>query len=261
MKRMRPKLFILALMLVFPFWTFLVPPVLTQDADSLILKGKRLLHQGYNQNNLDQLHRARTLFVRATSGPEHTALAHYYVGLARYRTINLVQDDEDQTLRYMNDAINHLEEAIELKPNFAEAHALLSGLYGQKTGMQPFKAMTLGPKSDRAMERAKELAPENPRVMLIDGTGDYFKPSMFGGDKDAALKKFERAAQLAAQEQVDDPLMPSWGYAEAYAWIGYAHMEADRTKEARHAFERALEINPDYGWVKEVLLPQVASAE
>lgn len=259
MKRLRSQLFILALMLLLPFWNAL--PALAQDADSLILKGKRLLRQGYNQSNLDQLHRARTLFARATNGQEHTALAHYYIGLARYRAINLVQDDEDQTLRYMNDGINHLEKTIELKPDFAEAHALLSGLYGQKIGMQPFKAMTLGPKSDQAMERAKELAPNSPRVSLIDGTGDYFKPGMFGGDKEAALKKFERAAQLAEQEQVDDPLMPSWGHAEAHAWIGYAHMEAGRTKEARQAFEKALEINPDYGWVKEVLLPKLTSTE
>lgn len=261
MKRIRPKLLVIALLFTIPFWNIFAVPGFAQDADSLILKGKRLLHQGYNQSNLDQLHRARTLFARATNGREHTALAHYYIGLARYRAANLVQDDEDQSLRYVNDGIDHLEKATDLDSGFADAHALLSGLYGQKIGMKPFKAMTLGPKSDRAMEQAKELAPDNPRVLLIDGTGDYFKPSMFGGDKEAALQKFERAAQLAEREQVDDPLQPSWGHADAYAWIGYAHMEADRPKEARHAFETALEINPDFGWVKHELLPQLASVE
>lgn len=106
--------------------------------------------------------------------------------------------------------------------------------------MNPFKAMTLGPKSSRAMKRAKELAPDNPRVLLIDGTGDYFTPGMFGGDKEAALEKFERAARLAEIEQVDDPLMPSWGHAEAYAWIGYAHMEAGRTEKGTARLRESL---------------------
>lgn len=253
-------LFLIPILIV-PFGGPFAPPAVAQEVDSLILKGKRLLQQGYNQSDFDQLHRARALFFRATEGQARTALAHYYVGLARYRAANLVQDDEDQTLRYVNDAINHLQKATELKPDLADARALLSGLYGLKIGLKPFKAMSLGPKSNRAMERAKELAPNNPRVVLIDGTGDYFKPGMFGGDKERALEKFERAAQLAEQEQVDDPLLPSWGHAEACAWIGYAHMEAGRTKEARQAFEHALEINPDYGWVKEVLLPKLAAAE
>ena len=258
---MRSRFTTILLLLILPFWGLFTPPAVAQEADSLLLQGKELLQQGYNQYNLNQLQEARSLFVRAANGEAHTGLAHYYAGLAQYRALNLAQGDEEQALRFANDAINHLQKATELRPDFAEAHALLSGLYGQKTGLKPSTAMTLGPKANRTMTRAKDLAPNSPRVVLIDGTSDYFKPSMFGGDKEAALKKFERAAQLAQQEEISDPLQPDWGHAEAYAWIGYAHMEAGRTEEARQAFEHALKINPEFGWVKDELLPNLASAE
>jgi tetratricopeptide (TPR) repeat protein len=59
------------------------------------------------------------------------------------------------------------------------------------------------------------------------------------------------------QEPADDPLMPSWGHAEAYAWIGLAHMEAERYDDARSAFQTALDLDSDFGWVQEVLLPRL----
>jgi tetratricopeptide (TPR) repeat protein len=34
-------------------------------------------------------------------------------------------------------------------------------------------------------------------------------------------------------------------------------MNAERYDQARTAFEAALDINPDYGWVKSVLLPRL----
>nr|WP_279311490.1 tetratricopeptide repeat protein [Salinibacter ruber] len=51
--------------------------------------------------------------------------------------------------------------------------------------------------------------------------------------------------------------MPSWGHAEAHAWVGVAHMEAERYDPARTAFKTALDLNPDYGWVRSVLLPRL----
>jgi hypothetical protein len=34
-------------------------------------------------------------------------------------------------------------------------------------------------------------------------------------------------------------------------------MEAERYDPARTAFETALDLNPDYGWVEKVLLPKL----
>ena len=238
-----------------------IPPVAAQTqptADSLILRGKTILDAGANRGSIDSLKQARALFKQAASGPDHQALAHYYAGLANYRLNNQFPNDaEDQREPLLKDAIDHLSTATDFDPKMADAWALLSACYGQRMGLDPLRGMTLGPKANEALRKAKERAPQNPCVWIIDGTSDFFAPSMFGGDKERALEKFKKAARLAEQESVENPLLPSWGHAEAYAWIGLAHMEADRYEKARRAFDKALSINPKNGWVRYVLLPRL----
>jgi tetratricopeptide (TPR) repeat protein len=231
------------------------PSLTTRSADSLVLRAKTLIRAGNNAGSVDSLRRARALAKRATAG-KHQALAHYYAALADVRMVNLFPDDaEAKRKQVLQDGISHLKRAVDLDAELADAWALLAGCYGRMMGINPMRGMSLGPKSDKAMEKAKTLAPENPRVWIVSGTQDFYTPSMFGGDKERALEKFKKAARLAEQETVDDPLMPDWGHAEAHAWIGIAHMNAERYDQARTAFETALAINPNYGWVASTLLP------
>lgn len=233
------------------------PTLTTTTTDSLLRQAKSLIREATDKGSIDSLKQARAVAERATNGSENKALAHYYVGLADFRTINLIpEDDEDRREQVIKDAVSHLKRATEADETMGDAWALLSGCYGQMMGMNPMQGMSLGPKSSEALNKAKERSPDNPRVWIVDGTSDFYTPNMFGGDKEQALKKFKKAARLAEQESIDDPLMPSWGHAEAHAWIGIAHMDAERYDQARTAFERALDLNPDYGWVRQVLLPK-----
>lgn len=233
-------------------------PAAAQSADSLIIRGKTLLHEGNNVADLDQIAEARSLFARAIEDDSRAALAHYYVARADDRLANyLMQQDEDRALDRINSAIDHLETATELEPEFADAYALLASMYGRKIALKPLVGMILGPKSDRVLDKAKELAPDNPRIVYITAVADYNKPSMWGGDKDRALKGLHRAVGLFAQETHDDPLAPSWGHEDAYAWLAIAYMDREAYSEARTALEEALEVNPDFGWVKTVLLPKL----
>jgi tetratricopeptide (TPR) repeat protein len=227
--------------------------------DSLLQRAKTLITEGAYLGSIDSLRQARALAKRATGASTRQALAHYYAALADYRLNNQFPEDaEKKRENVLGDATTHLKKATELDSTFADAWALLAGVYGQRMGLNPMtQGMMLGSDTDEALSRAKELSPSNPRVWIIDGTSDFFTPSMFGGDKERALEKFKKAARLAEQESIDDPLMPSWGHAEAFAWIGIVQMDAERYEHARTAFEKALSINPDYGWVKYDLLPRL----
>jgi tetratricopeptide (TPR) repeat protein len=230
----------------------------TTTVDSLLQRAKTLIDEGTDHGAVDSLKHARALAVQATGTSDRQALAHYYAALAGYRIANqLPEDAEERRETHIEDAISHLKRATDVDSAMADAWALLAGSYGQMMGMNPMQGMTLSSDADEARARAKELAPKNPRVWIIDGTSDFFTPSMFGGDTERALEKFEKAAQLAEQESIEDPLAPSWGHAEAYAWIGLAHMEAERYADARSAFQTALDLDPDFGWVQEVLLPRL----
>ncbi len=227
-----------------------------------ILKGKTLVRQGVIAWDLERFMEARALFQRLLATKSHTPLVRYYLGYVDYR-INLYynQSDRKKALAFLNEAIDHLEQAIQLDNRFAEAFALLSSCYGQKIGFKPLLSMVLGPKSDRMMASARSLDPLNPRVILLESINTYFKPAIFGGSKKKALKGFYRAASAFERYRPKHPLFPDWGHAEVYAWIGLAHLERKEFQKARDAFRKALAIHPKYGWVRHKLLPKLQSLE
>jgi len=234
-----------------------------QSIDSLIIEGKKLIADGCNEWEAAVMQKARAHFERLRTGKKHEALVRYYLGYCDYRlaTFYQQQTNKDMVSKHLEAAITHLEAALKLNNKFAEAYALLSSCYGQKISLAPMLGMTLGPRAGMAMQSALQLEPNNPRVILLEAVGNYYKPSMFGGSKEGALAGFKRAAELFEKEQLQDPLQPDWGKPEAYAWIGVAHLDKNDHAKARAALERALAIAPDYGWVKHQLYPKAAATK
>lgn len=248
------RLFLLALSLS------LVSPALAQSADTLLVRGKQMLQAGMvNEGDLDQMLAARATFERVTADTLRAAWAHYYAALADYRIANYLlsqgEDHKDQAATHLKGAVEHLKTATRLDAEAAEAYALLSSVYGRQIGLSPVKGILLGPRSSRALAKAEQLAPDNPRVVLAAAISDFNTPGMWGGDKERAMERLKRAATLFARERPTDPLQPVWGHSETYAWMGIAHLDQEQGDLARAAFEKALEIDPDFGWVKYVLLP------
>ena len=179
----------------------------------------------------------------------------YYLALCEYRLATLFAATPGEQVECINRAIGHLKGAIELEDNFSDAHALLASVYGQKLGLKPHLGMALGLEAQRVLAKSKRLDGNNPRVVLIDGMSDYYTPAMFGGDKQRAIFKTEQALELFAKEEIRDTLQASWGYDEACAQLGIMRQEAGDIEGAREAYVKALEVNPNNGWVKSQLLP------
>ena len=235
-------------------------PTFAQPADSLIVSGRQMLQAGENANDLDAMYAARATFERALADTGLVAWGHYYIALADYRIAGLLEGESKDPSEHLNAAVEHLKKATEIDPQSAEAHALLSSVYGWQIGLSPMKTMILGPKVGKASQKAKKLAPDNPRVVLSAAISDFNTPEMFGGSKEKGLQGFQRAAELFAQEEPTDPVQPVWGHREAYAWLGIAYQNQGELESARAAFEKALAIDPDFGWVKYWLLPGLEKA-
>ena len=229
------------------------------ESEALFVEGKELLQQAIDSSNPDQLYEAQKLFDRARQDGHHEEFALYYLALCEYRLATLFAATPGEQTGCINRTIEHLKGAIELEDNFSDAHALLASAYGQKLGLKPHLGMALGPETKRVLEKSKRLDGNNPRVVLIDGISDYYTPAVFGGDKQRAISKMEHALELFAKEEIRDPFQPSWGYDEACAQLGIMRQEAGDIEGAREAFVKALEVNPNNGWVKSQLLPGLDS--
>ena len=48
---------------------------------------------------------------------------------------------------------------------------------------------------------------------------------------------------------------PEWGYLETLAWTGQVYAKLGNVDTARFYYTKVLTIEPEYGWVKYVLLP------
>ena len=194
-----------------------------------------------------------TLARRAVTAFPNDALLNHYAGYALYRLAGpTMETDMAGALALLADSESFLEKSIEVQP-IAESHALLSSVLGMQI-VNGVSAMTLGMKSGVQLSRAKALDARNPRVRLLEGISAFHTPKMFGGGIEAATRHFLAAIELFAEDAPKPPL-PAWGLAEAYAWLGQAYAEMGKVEEAREAYERALELEPEYGWVRDVLLP------
>jgi tetratricopeptide (TPR) repeat protein len=240
----------------------------SQDMDTrrAILASKELLRQGDNTSRAEYFEQAKALLAGCHADSTGEALAEYYCGYADYRLgVVIHRMDKEKAITYLDSAADHLKRATDLRSNFADAYALLGSCYGIKITHSPIKGIILGPMSQRAMDKAKAIAPENPRVALLDAIRIFNTPSMFGGGKDEGLQAMRRAAQLFERWMAPDTLVPDWGKAEVYAWIGIAYIDRKESALARQAFELALKINPEYGWVKYGLsrkvTPQTSGAQ
>lgn len=245
---------IFGMILVFSSLAFAQSPV-----DSLILQGKEQIQTAVDGRDIQKMLTARGFFERLLNDPTYPWLAHYYIGYADRGIVNYYfsKEEKGRALEFIDDGIKHLKKSTELKGDFAESYSLLASLYGSKIGIKPMMGMNLGPKSGAAQNRAFELDPQNPRSHLIAGESAYYTPKMYGGGKEKALKYLHQAAEYFITYQPEREIYPTWGYEETYAYLGLIQMEKGDFTQAKESFQKALQINPHYGWVKFFLIKEL----
>ncbi len=249
--------------ITFTFFVFLLVPFLLHAQTEIqepILKGNEMLRQAFNNWSDTDFLKSRAYFERLfnISEEQDSWLIHYYIGFSDWRLSTFyIQQDKDRALQFVDEGIDHLEQCIELKSNFADAHNLLASLYSNKIGLKPILGMTLGPKSGLQIGKAMKLDESNPRNYLIAGISAFFTPKIFGGGKDKAKEHFEKAIACFDTTNVSGQELPDWGHEEAFAWLGLVHSEQGELIEANNSYLKALKINKDYSWVSEVLLPNL----
>ena len=133
------------------------------------------------------------------------------------------------------------ERAAALKPESAEYHRILGTLCGQVIPANVLAGISYAKRAEEAIDKAIALDPKSSKAHLARGIGNYYKPAMFGGGPELALKDIRRAAEL-------DPKS-----AEAYLWMGLALRKLHENTKAREAFAKSLELNPARTWAKQQL--------
>jgi tetratricopeptide (TPR) repeat protein len=171
------------------------------------------------------------------------AIAQYRAALTYSYLAEVAQEQRDKggVKRAAEAGIRSAERAVALKPEVAEYHRILGTLYGQIVPVNVLAGLSYGKKAQDAINRAIERDPRLAAAYVSRGVGNYYLPSAFGGGIDLAIRDFQKAIEL-------DPKSD-----EAYLWLGLAMRKSDRNAEARSAFSKSLELNPNRVWTKQQL--------
>ncbi|MEM8932194.1 MAG: PQQ-binding-like beta-propeller repeat protein, partial [Acidobacteriota bacterium] len=187
---------------------------------------------------------AATAFDRWQDDGELASFALYYQGFTAWRLSGLVEPDRQ--LAQVDRAVELLKRAVDIDPALADAHALLSDLYGKYYRLAPQRASVVGPIGDEHLDRALDLDPENPRVVALHGLDLIRSPARYGGDPVRGMRQLGDAitALDGRSRRASDPA-PSWGASIFRVWFAQALSRAGDQERAAAVLEAALRIVPE----------------
>ena len=181
------------------------------------------------------------------------ARVRYAIAYANWRLLNpSLALDDDARDELGDEAVELLGENIEADEGDIESHALLGGVWGVQI-TSAWRGMRLGRRAAAAFDDARAHDERHPRFLLLKGIDMFHRPGMFGGGVDRAEPWFRSAVGFFEAQPVDLP-WPNWGRADAYAWLGRTLARLGDTAGAREQYMKALDIEADFAWVREVLL-------
>jgi tetratricopeptide (TPR) repeat protein len=174
---------------------------------------------------------------------DNDAAAHYRAAIAYSDLAEVAQEQRDKAAvkRAAEAGIRSAERAVTLKPDVAEYRRILGTLYGQIVPVNVLLGLSYGKKAQDSIAKAIELDPKSSAAYVSRGVGNYYVPSGLGGGLDLAIRDFQKAIELNPKSD------------EAYLWLGLAMRKANRNAEARKAFSKSLELNPNRVWTKQQL--------
>jgi tetratricopeptide (TPR) repeat protein len=142
-------------------------------------------------------------------------LPYFYRSYA-YVYLGYMTEDERDKDRLLDEALKSFNEALALAPEESEV-ILLEALICY--GRMEINPMARAPKylsiASKALEKAKGLNPENPRIYYLEAKTTLNKPAFMGGGMEAALPAFETAMSYYAAFEKPYDLYPHWGFRDA----------------------------------------------
>lgn len=209
------------------------------------------IDEAYYARDVARIEVAREALLAPGRTPAEADTALYYAAYGRFRQSLIAASDKKAARRYLDGCIADLEALLRRRTDDARAHAMLASCYGTSAQYYMLRAPARGLQAQRHLAEALKLAPDDPWVILQDAVADYSRPAAFGGDKERARQKLERAAALFAGSH--GPGAAAWGEAEAWLYLGRLHRAAGQAKEARQALAKALALAPQNRDVQEEL--------
>lgn len=239
----------------------LVPAIVNAEDEAVRLDdfGTRLQFDFYTAD-LNALERDQASLLTLNVPVPLAAVKATFVGFGAWKRSELLRaTDPAKAADAARQCGLELDRAVALEPKRAALHAMLSACQGLMADLQGrVKAPLAAGRAKLSLERALQLSPREPHVLLIDGQAELDRARAGAGDLTTVRKKlvaataaFENMGQSPASDAFTVAL--GWGAAEAWNALGQLEVLAGNQAAARDAFERALVLVGDYRDVQQRL--------
>jgi hypothetical protein len=208
--------------------------------------------------------------------PELASRVRYWRGFAKWRrAINGF--GETPTPKDLSDDLTEAESefdaAIQRDPGFVDAKVgaascmfnrfFLEGVF--KNEKDPQRLREILTPASTFLKDANTAAPDNPRLLWVVGPNQWNTPPERGGGQEKAIATYEKGldAIRGHKKSAVDALEPTWGEPEllmSLAWSNLNRTTPD-LKAAEQYAQAALKLVPHWHYVRDVLMPQIRSAQ
>ena len=215
----------------------------------------------------------KRLYAQLTLADEDKALGsriRYWRGFALWRrvingfneSVDVKEQGEDLT-----QALEEFSAASRLDPGFIDPKAGEVSCLGMLAFVvyrdQPDRQHELVAQGRKVLLEAQAIDPENPRLLWVSGASVWFTPPEHGGGQDKAIAMYQHGLDVIRKTKPNtDPLEPSWGEPELLmnlAWSNLNKVNPDLEAADRYA-RSAVAMVPNWHYVKDILIPKIASA-
>lgn len=162
-------------------------------------------------------------------------------------------DQKKQAREYVIKARDNAERMLAYDSKWGRAHATRGAIYGFEAGQAPYKAIVLGGRAIREVNMAMLLDPDNPYIWMEKGNIDLYKPSIFGGNKNDAVRYYLKAIELFEEDA--ENLKENWLYLNTLIGLAEAYRRTGRIKRADKTYRKILEIEPAFNWIRDEKYP------
>jgi len=157
-------------------------------------------------------------FERIAEAEKNQWLPYYYVALGNVMSgtmslgDNLYGNNAEKTDPKADAAERALNKAIGLSKETSETWVIKKMIISLRMlGDVMNRAMTAMPEATAALDNAKKLDANNPRIYILEGQDKYYTPEQYGGSKDEAKVLFEKAQKLFETFKPETTIHPNWG--------------------------------------------------
>ncbi|MFL6199618.1 MAG: hypothetical protein ACJ76J_10605 [Thermoanaerobaculia bacterium] len=241
---------------------------LAPSPDHRLVTVKPKLMSADYRGDLDELARLREEVLPLASNPALGYLAHYWAGFASWRiAINGANQGMSvpDLIANLEKAAANFETSIRLKDDFADGYAAAASVNGWLGAFDmrnnPSETPERIKKFWSLLARATDLEPDNPRVLWVKAVPLLVLPPDKGGNLKGAIELYRRMDEVSQAKSDTGSPLPDWGKPEALMSLAFAHLQQSDLTSAREEAQAALRLQPDWSYVRDILVPQIEAAQ